>query len=262
MNENNFYEEYGDNGSKQVYSNGISETKVKSNVAFIKVFLWMFAGVFVTFLTGIGCAELVKYSLATGNSGVFTFFIVLMAISYIAQFVMCFMIGKSAITDRKPVAATVEFLIFSVLNGISFSILFAIIDMPLLFQVFGFVCLYFLILAGVSFLFKSKLEKLGTFALVGLITLVITSLIGGVVSWFITDHAYYTLSLGISILGLVVFTILTIVDVKKIKLTLDQTDNQSGIAIYGAFELYLDFINIFLYVLRIIIMIAGNSRKD
>jgi len=103
-----------------------------------------------------------------------------------------------------------------------------------------------------SFIFKDALRKSSTFFSVGLISLLIMSLISCI--FFYNDG----LLLGVSILGLIVFGGLTAFDMRWIKDAMDNSNNQNGIAIYGAFHLYLDFINIFMYIVRIYLL----SNRD
>ena len=70
-----------------------------------------------------------------------------------------------------------------------------------------------------------------------------------------------TLYLGLSIFGIIVFTVLTLVDIASMKRIIEYSQDKRCASIAAAFNLYLDFINIFLYVLRILLILGKNSRK-
>ena len=70
------------------------------------------------------------------------------------------------------------------------------------------------------------------------------------------------LYLGISVLGILVFSILTMVDIKSMYNLIDYSQNKKSASIAAAFSLYLDFINIFLYVLRILLILGKNIRNN
>ena len=81
---------------------------------------------------------------------------------------------------------------------------------------------------------------------------------------FLFNGAYFNaLYLGISILGILVFSITTMVDIKRHYDSLDYSGNKNVMMIGFAFDLYLDFINIFIYVLRILLILGKNvTRRD
>ena len=69
-------------------------------------------------------------------------------------------------------------------------------------------------------------------------------------------------NLGISVLGILVFSILTMVDIKAMYNLINYSENKRSASIAAAFSLYLDFINIFLYVLRILLILGKNIRNN
>ena len=105
---------------------------------------------------------------------------------------------------------------------------------------FGFMCLYGLVT-------KTDLTSLGSFLLMGLIGLIIVS----IVNMFLNSSP---LDWVISFAGVAIFIGLTAYDSQKIMLISKQytgTDKERNVAIVGALTLYLDFVNLFLYILRI-----------
>ena len=116
---------------------------------------------------------------------------------------------------------------------------------------FGLTAGLFLFMGLFGLIFKNAARKLQTFAYVGLVFLLIASLI----SFFVTQDWLIT---AISALGIIVFSIITMVDMRFIVDMMNNSSNPDSVSIYGAFVLYLDFINIFLYIVRIIL----SSRKN
>ena len=216
-----------------------------SSYSFGLVFLWMFAGVLVTALV----AWLVSASpmdTAIAWSWPFVIF------SGIVQIVIALTLGKVTVLKlNKPVAISLYF-VYAVINGLTFGILFYMLSAAKLFAIFGISAGFFALMSVFSFIFKDALRKSSTFFSVGLISLLIMSLISCI--FFYNDG----LLLGVSILGLIVFGGLTAFDMRWIKDAMDNSNNQNGIAIYGAFHLYLDFINIFMYIVRIYLL----SNRD
>ena len=94
---------------------------------------------------------------------------------------------------------------------------------------------------------KKDLTKIGSFMIMGLWGIIIAS----IVNIFLKSSGLY---FAISYIAVLVFTVLTAYDVQKIKnmyYSADSNDNMSRKAIAGAMSLYLDFINLFIYLMRI-----------
>lgn len=235
--ENNFYEASGPEVSSKSHSFSIS-------LSMVKVFLWMFVGVLVT----AGTAYLASHSTTLFA---ITFNPIYLVFSCIFQIVICFAITKNALVKMKATNATIWFLLYSALTGITFGYLFLMLDSSELWGIFALTAGLFLIMAIAGTVLKEKFLKLSTFIFVGLIALLLLS----IVSIFIYSNTLY---LGISILGLIVFLILTGVDIARIKTMFETQNNINGVAIYGAFMLYLDFINIYLYLIRIFLASKNN----
>lgn len=262
MMEDNFYEEYHEQGTVENSTYSVSET----SIALVKVFLWMFVGVALSFLVAFFTQLVLNHAITNGNSFIVSVFMIAMVISFIIELVLCYRINKNAANAMTANKALSGFLVYSMLNGLSLSTVFILLDAAVLYQILAAVAIYFLVLAGFTALFRKKLTTLWSFAGVGLLTLVVVSVLVSVYSLIAFSRMNYTTSLylylGVSIFGLIVFSIMTIADVNRIK-TIIQVDheNQKGAVISGAFVLYLDFINILLYVIRIVIILGGNRRR-
>lgn len=166
-------------------------------------------------------------------------------VAIIAPLVLVFMFG-SAVRNLNVNKAQTIFWIFSALMGFSFSTLLIVFTTASLFQTFivtagafGGLCLY-------GYTTKKDLTGLGAFMSMGLWGIIIAA----VVNWFMKSPA---VAYGISMIGVVVFVGLTAYDSQRIKQMYNPNDSRElsqTKAISGALSLYLDFINLFLMLLR------------
>ena len=120
---------------------------------------------------------------------------------------------------------------------------------------FGISALYFLCLTFIGFTTKKDLSKLGTICMVGIFVIIFSQLL------FMLFHVTYSARLY-SIVGLILFTGITAWDVQRMNkilmITSSQAVEQEKIAIYFALQLYLDFLNIFLYILQLLGLHSDN----
>ena len=157
----------------------------------------------------------------------------------------------SARIDRMSFSkATLLFIAYSVLNGVTLSVLFLAYTMTSIASVFFITAGTFAVMATIGYFTKIDLTRLGSLCLMGVVGLIIAS----VVNLFLPNNN--TLSLVIAYIGVLLFVGLTAYDSQKIKRLLGGEDievNESTqkIALLGAMTLYLDFINLFIYLLRI-----------
>ncbi len=141
------------------------------------------------------------------------------------------------------------FISFALLMGISFSTLFIRYNLGDIYSAFFSASSVFAIMAVVGYTTTTDLTKLGNILYIGLIGIVIAM----VVNLFMQSSF---MSYVISILGVVIFTGLTAYDVQKLKRIGEGSEigtaSTQKRAVYGALTLYLDFINLFLFLLRLI----------
>ena len=149
----------------------------------------------------------------------------------------------------KPITAIILYLTYAVLLGITFSSLMYVYDLGAIFLSFGLTAVYFGCLAIIGYTTSIDLTKLGTILGVGLLIFVIAEIILMIMGVDITTKVF-------TAIGMLLFTGLTAYDVQKMKkLYLSSIHDEVALkklAIYSAFDLYLDFINIFLYILRLV----------
>lgn len=139
------------------------------------------------------------------------------------------------------------FLAYAAVNGISLSFIFMVYSLGSIMNVFLSTVALFAIMAIAGYTTKTDLTKMGSLLMIGLFGIIIASLI----NLFMKSD---TMSYITSILGVIIFTGLTAWDVQKIKNMAAEDDGSTPfkkMSIMGALTLYLDFINIFLYLLRL-----------
>ena len=231
MNENSYYAQEGYGGY------GMVETVGRYTA---RTFLWMFAGLAVTF--GVAIAGYI-----TGFSFLLlfnTFTYIGLAIAQIAVVIVL----SARINSLSVPAARVLFFAYAALTGVTFSVYFIIFDVVSLVLVFGVTALYFGAMAAFGYATKADLSRIRTVLMGGLIFLVIF----GLVSMFIPglqamDRIY-------CLIGIAVFLGFTAYDTQKIKALHAYYGHDPEMAakasIFSALQLYLDFINLFLYLLR------------
>ncbi len=155
---------------------------------------------------------------------------------------------SSNITNLSLTGAGILFVLYSGLNGLLFSYIFIIFQLSSIVAVFGASAGIFLIMWIYGYTTNSDLTKLWSLFFMGLIWVIIGSLINIFLKNQLFDYI-------ITILSVVIFVWLTAYDIQKLKNMNTKwdiwTDNESKEAIVWALQLYLDFINIFLNLLRL-----------
>ena len=146
--------------------------------------------------------------------------------------------------------ATILFIVYSILNGVTMSMLFLIYTMSSIATTFFVTAGTFGAMAVFGYATKKDLTRIGNLCIMGVIGLIIASL----VNMFLHNSM---MDLIISYVGVLLFVGLTAYDSQKIKQMLSGEDIEVNettqkIALMGALTLYLDFINLFLYLLRIL----------
>jgi len=162
---------------------------------------------------------------------------------------------SARIASLQASTATGMFLLYAGLNGLTLSAIFIAYTMSSIASTFFICAATFAACSAYGWLTKKDLTSMGGFMMMGLIGIIIAS----IVNMFIQSSAMATI---ISYIGVLVFVGLTAYDTQKIKsMAMTQPDGLDGAvvrkgAIIGALSLYLDFINLFLMMLRIF----GGSR--
>ncbi len=145
------------------------------------------------------------------------------------------------------------FIVFAVLMGMSLSFIFLVYTLGSIYTTFAISAGIFALMAILGYTTKVDLTRFGTIMIIGLVGVIIAS----VINWFLNSSA---LEFIVSIAGVLIFMGLTAYDVQKLKrigVGTGMGNASAGkLAIFGALSLYLDFINLFLFLLRLF-----GSRK-
>lgn len=206
-----------------------------------KVYGWMTMALVITGICAYGVATSPSLqSLIFGNQMVFWVLI-------IAELGLVFY--TTARINRLSLAtATTLFVIYSALNGVTLSTIFLVYSMTSIAKVFFITAGTFGAMATYGYFTKTDLSKIGNILFMALIGLIIAT----VVNIFLRSAMF---DLILSYLGVAIFVGLTAWDSQKIKRMLamqtDMGETAQKIALMGSLTLYLDFINMFLYLLRI-----------
>jgi len=155
------------------------------------------------------------------------------------------------ITKMSPATAASVFLVFSLLNGLTLSAIFFVYTNAAIYSAFFTAAGMFGAMSIYGMVTKRDLTSWGSFFFMGLIGLVICS----VVNIFLKSSA---LGFAISVIGVFVFLGLTAWDTQKLKSYATAPELRENLAVYGALALYLDFINLFLMLLR---LFGGGNRR-
>ncbi len=205
-----------------------------------KVFMWMFVGMLVSAVAAFVVAT--NETLASAILGTWLFF-GLIILELVLVFVLVLAVKRvSALT------ATVLFLGYALLTGLTLSSILLLYTISSIFLTFVVSALIFGGMAFYGWVTKADLSRIGIILFFGLIGIILASL----VNVFLGNSMLDTI---ISVLGVLIFTGLTAYDVQKIKqlniLGNEGSDEDRKEAIMGALTLYLDFINLFLSLLRL-----------
>ena len=206
-----------------------------------KTFGWMFLGLLVTFLVSF-------ISYFTG--GILLVFQVPYMYLILGVAELAVVIFLSARIHKMSVGlARSLFLFYAVLNGVVFATYFLMFDLAYLIFAFAATSLFFGVMALIGYVTNADLSRLRNFLMGGLIFLAIF----WVGSMFINLSQFETIACFI---GIFVFLVLTAYDTQKIKAyhQIYAGDQQMAkkASIFSALQLYLDFINLFLYIIRVI----------
>lgn len=204
-----------------------------------KSFMWMFIGLLITFVTGLitSNSSVMLENIYGGGYWIFV----------VAELILVIILS-ARVMKMKPVTARICFFLYSFVSGLTFSSIFIVYSLNSIMLLFLVAALIFGLMAVVGYTTNVDLTSIGTYFLFGLLGVVIVAL----VNIFMQNSM---LELVISAICIVLFIGITAYDVQKIKSLEESGLPEENVAIYGALELYLDFINIFLHLLQLF----GNS---
>lgn len=215
------------------------------NSVMARVYLWMTLGLVVT-----TAVSLWVINTPAVYFFIFSNFFVVMGL-FILQIVMVVALVR-ALQRMSTGAALAMFFVYAALNGFTLSSIFMYYDLGTLTMAFGVAAIVFVLMSVIGLVTKADLTKWGPILFFGLIGLIIATL----VNIFLRSSA---LDLIITYLGIILFMGLIVFDTKFIKDMTYKTVSATGeasvqlgkLSVLGALKLYLDFINLFLYLLRL-----------
>ena len=213
--------------------------EVSQTLLIRKVYVWMCLALLIT----AGTAYRVSNSeeiLRVIFSSKMSFFGII-----IAQFAIVWFLS-ARIKTLTFTTATVLFALYSVLMGVTMSCIFLAYTQSSIASTFFITAGTFAVMSIYGFTTKRDLTSIGGLLIMALVGLIIAS----VVNYFLKSSMF---DLIISCIGVLIFVGLTAYDTQKIKALLNQenTEENQKMAIIGSLMLYLDFINLFLFLLRI-----------
>ena len=214
--------------------------QMQISAVFKQVYGWMFAGLGISGAVAWYVAASGLWQKILAGPGM---------LACILAEVVLVMVLSGAIRKLSPVAACAMFLGYSALNGMTLSVVFIAYELALVQRVFFITAGMFGGLALWGTFTKENLSSVGSICGMALWGLILV----GLVNIFVRSS---TLDWGLSLLGVVVFTGLTMYDAQKIKELAARERSMDAatvrkVGIMGALALYLDFVNLFLQLLRL-----------
>ena len=226
------------------YDRGYAEPSMNASDYMTRTYRWMASGLLITFAMAYITATTQLIYLVDSLYLVLT----------IAELALVFVLS-SRVQNMSVDAARAMFFGYALLNGMVLSYYFIAFSVGTLVMAFLATAVYFGLMAVYGTTTHKDLTGWGPRLMMGLVALIVTSLIGMLFGFGFGASVLYC---GI---GLVLFMLLTAYDTQKLQQMYAYYAGDPELAekasIYGALTLYLDFINIFLYVVRLL----GNNRR-
>ena len=204
------------------------------NKIYSKMFGWLFIGLLITFVSGYALSlnEIVLANVL--SIGIIPIIIIELLVAVLMGF---------RIQKMNPLTAKICYILYSIVTGVTFSTIFITFEMSSIIMVFLITALLFGLLSAYGYFTKRDVTKIGNMLFIALIAIIIIS----IVNIFLRNSS---IELGISIISVIIFMGYVIYDMNNIKYLLSSLDDDKA-SVYGAFQLYLDFINIFIRLLEL-----------
>ena len=206
-----------------------------------KVYVWMTLALVITGFTAYGVATSPGILQAIYTNQILFWGLI------IAEFALVFGV-TAAINKLSLTTATLMFILYSVINGALLSYIFLAYTASSIATVFFITAGTFGVMALIGYTTKTDLSSMGKILFMALIGMIIAT----VVNLFVKSNGLTTI---LSYVGVLIFVGLTAYDTQKIKQMLmqapDASEGAQKMALLGALTLYLDFVNLFIYLLRI-----------
>ena len=209
---------------------------------FSKMFGWLFIGLLVTFGIGylVSAYPIALAKIFTGKS-----FLLMIVVELAIAIFFSARLSKMSATTAK-----ICYLLYSIITGFTFGLIFLVYELMSIISVFFATSLVFGLFALIGYKTKKNLSKMSMWLFMSLIAVMIVS----IVNIFLKSSA---LEFGISILFILIFLGYVVFDMKNAEALMEEVGEEKG-AVYGAFQLYLDFINLFIRLLQLIGKLKDN----
>ncbi|SEQ74638.1 Integral membrane protein, interacts with FtsH [Lachnospiraceae bacterium NE2001] len=210
------------------------------NEVLVSSFLYMFIALLITGTAALIIASNPTFLTTVLELGRFGFFII-----FIAEIGLVFACTSAMKSDNFALSA-ILFFSFSAVNGITFSVIFLVFQLSSIVTVFFMTSVVFFVMSMYGAITKKDLTGWGPILFGGLVGVLVGSLVNILLGNTMVD-------LIVTVVGVVVFSLYTAYDVNKITKMSRMNSGLSApvLGMYGAMELYLDFINLFLKLLRL-----------
>ena len=206
-----------------------------------KMFTWLFIGLLITFASGYALTLNIPLMLNVLSIGILPI--------VIAEIVIALVLGIR-LAKMNHLTMKILYIVYSILTGVTFSVIFVVFEVSSLISIFIITAIIFALLAFYGYTTKRDLTKIGNIALIALIGIIV----GGLLNMLIFNSSMFDTAL--TILGVLIFIAYIAYDVNKVK-QLMLVIGEERAAVYGAFQLYLDFINLFIRLLELF-----GKRRD
>lgn len=235
------------NGSFDYYSGSHNATAramdmtgfrdIAMNKVVTKSFAFMTVALIITAFASLTTSPATAIAMVSGGS----FFVL-----FIAEIAIV-LAGNWAIKKNNAALAAVLYTIYSFLTGMTLSIIYLAYTGASIVSVFFITAGMFATMAIIGLVSKKDLSGLGSICMMGLVGIIIASF----VNIFLLRSSMFDLI--VSIIGVLIFCGLTVYDVNRMKSMAigASVESENTLALFCAFQLYLDFINLFLKLLRI-----------
>ncbi|MCM2304666.1 MAG: Bax inhibitor-1/YccA family protein [Elusimicrobia bacterium] len=219
----------------------MSAAEIESRAFIQKVYAWMSAGLAVTGACALYMASDPRMIMALVQNKILFYGLLIAELGLVV-------VLSGWVKTMEVGTARLAFLFYAALSGVTLSVIFLVYTRGSIANAFFLTGGMFAVMSGYGYVTKTDLTSMGNFMFMGLIGVILAS----VVNWWIKSPA---IEWALSILSVIIFTGLTAYDTQKIKamnvIGNAGTDEDTKEAISGALTLYLDFINLFLSLLRL-----------
>lgn len=241
------------NQNRLVLEEEQGQLEARSAAYITRVMGWMCLGLFTTLVSAIVCLAVpsIFYFVNATAGGIITVCILQLGLVIVLS---------AAARKLSPAVATVLFLLYSAVTGLTLSVFAVIYTMSSLLLAFGVTAVIFLAMAVYGALTQKDLSRMGSLLMFGLLGIILA----GLVNMFLRNTMFDFI---ITCVGVVVFIGLTAYDTQKIKAIYqsasvsgydDESDAIRKLSILGALTLYLDFINLFIRLVSLL----GKRRNN